>query len=386
MPPDPDNFLATVRENNFGAIVVDGGSSFLTIAGVTIYSSPGSGIGLINAGPVIHIVHCRVVRKPDALLRPGEPKRLVSTLSDGMDVITSGGDVVIEDSEIANEADDGLNIRSDLRSSQAVSGNTIQATSAAPNNYFKVGELLDIYSVNGRFQVASGVPIISVTALGGPKRIFTLVFGAGTPALQTGSSYLVRARDWDSTRVLVRNTWFHDNSERGVVVHGSDVTIVNNRFDRTAESAVELLFDDSSGHPEGPPANNVVVSGNVIHDVNSNWFDPAIRQEAPPAAIAVLFTSRSALGVNHAFAGGNVAARHIAITDNVIDSVPGTGIFVSQAKDVILERNYLTRTGQHAFGIPLVDGRSIVVEQAASLHAADNAANSAIVLPGEKKF
>jgi len=185
------------------------------------------------------------------------------------------------------------------------------------------------------------------------------------PALQTGQAYRISPRDWGSARVIVRNNWFHDNSERGVVVHGNAVAVVDNRFDRTAESAIQLLYDNQSGHPEGPVVSDVVISGNAIHDVNVHWFDPAARFVAPPAAIAVYMA----------------VPRHIAITDNVIDAAPGVGILVSQADDVIMARNRVTQSGQHRYGLSATDGKAILVEQTTGLRATANVADAPIVMP-----
>jgi hypothetical protein len=382
VPPSAGNFLATARDNNYGAIIVDGGASFIDIDGVAIYSSPGSAIGLIGAGPAVRIAHCHITRKPDALLRPGEQRRFISTLSDGMDVITSAGDVVIEDNEIGYQGDDGLNIRSDVRAATATAAYTLSAVPAwGGASYYRVGGLVDIYDAKARNLVASGVPIIASSPSTQNPGQMQLVLAQTMPALQTGQAYRISPRDWGSARVIVRNNWFHDNSERGVVVHGNAVAVVDNRFDRTAESAIQLLYDNQSGHPEGPVVSDVVISGNAIHDVNVHWFDPAARFVAPPAAIAVYMATRSGFGANDAFAGGNAVPRHIAITDNVIDAAPGVGILVSQADDVIMARNRVTQSGQHRYGLSATDGKAILVEQTTGLRATANVADAPIVMP-----
>jgi hypothetical protein len=383
IPPHDGNFLATVRDNNFGAIILDGGSSYLTIEGVTVYSSPGAGLQLVNAGDAIHVSHLQITRKPDQLLRPGEQPRFISTLADGINVISSGGDVVIENSEIGFVTDDGINIRSDMRVGKATAPGTIQVTSAAVENYYRAGRLIDVYTNGARDLVTRNVTVSQVIPPAPGQSLYTLVLGSGSPRLRVGEAYQVRNHDWDNGRVVLRNTWIHDNSERGVVVHGSDIAIINNRFDRTAECAIELLFDNTGDHPEGPIADNVIVSGNIVHDVNVEWFNVAKRSFAVPAAIAAYFATRSAFGVNDKLVPGNVVAHHLAITDNVIDSVPGTGILVSQADDVVLERNRVSMSGQHTFGIPLIDGKAIVVEYTTGLRASGNVADASIVLPNQ---
>jgi hypothetical protein len=380
VPPHAGNFLASVRDNGFGAVIVGGASSFVTLDGVVVYSSPGQGIQLINAGQGLHVVRCRVVRKPDELLQPGEPKRLISTLSDALNVITSGGDVVIEDSEFAFSGDDTLNIRSDMRGGQAADGATLMATQAAVANYYRAGSTVDLYANGGRDLVARHVPVAQVVPPAPGQNLYRVMLQPGAVQLQPGTNYLIRDPDWDSGRVVVRNNWFHDNSERGAVVHGSNVAIINNRFERSAETAIELLYDNVSGHPEGPPASDVVISGNTIRDSNVHWFDSARRSFAAPAAIAVYFQARSAFVASQPLAEGNIAAHSIMITDNAIDSVPGAGILVSQADDVTIARNHLTQTGLHAFNMPLIDGHSIAVEYTTNLHMQENVTDKPVVV------
>ena len=381
VPRGAGNFIASVRDGNYGAVIVAGNSTHLNLDGLTIWSSPGGGIIIGAAGDAIHISHCRVVRKPDALLQPGEHKRLLSTLADGINVLTSRGGVVIDDSEIGNQADDGLNIRGALRNGTAVGHATIEAPSSGDSSYWRVGGLVDVFGDKGNRTIASGVAIARVDPPAQGKTLYTIYLGPGSAAMQPGQTYAIAPRDWGTSNVVVRNTWFHDNSERGIILHGNNIAILNNRFDRTAESAVQILYENKSGELEGLPATNVVIAGNVIHDVNVHWFDSGTRSVAAPAAIAVYMERRADFGASSGFTDGDVVPRHIVISDNTIDKVPGVGILVSQADDVTLERNHVSSTGLHNFGQAAIDGNAILVEHVTRLHAADNSADARIVLP-----
>ncbi len=367
VPSKPGNFIATVRDNNFAAIVADGASSYLTISAITIYNSPGAGVVVINSGRATHVDHVRIVRKPDALLAPGEQPRFISTLSDGMDVINSAGDVVIEDCEIANQADDGLNIRAAMVRAIPVDTHTFQAIAGAVDHFYRVGGLVDVYDDKGINVLASKIAIAAIVPPAPGSRKYTVTLAGTMPPLRRGFAYQIRVLDWDNDNVVVRRSWFHDSTERGVVVHDADVAIVGNRFERTAESAVQVLYDNQSGTAEGAVASNVIIAGNLIQDVNVGWFDPALRSVAAPAAIAVYFGARSGLAGGFNAPLGNVVADHLAIADNVIQSVPGLAILVSQANDVILARNQTLHSGQHHFGLPLVDGNAILVEKTTNL-------------------
>ncbi|WP_420384262.1 right-handed parallel beta-helix repeat-containing protein [Novosphingobium sp.] len=381
VPPTSGNFFASVRDNNYSAVVVEGNSANINLEGLTIWSSPGQGIVVGDADKAIHIAHCRIVRKPDTLLQAGERKRLISTLSDGIDVLTSRGDVVIDDSEIGNQADDGLNIRGALRNGTAIGHATIQAPSSGDGSYWRVGGLVDVFGDKGNRTIASGVAIARVDPPAQGKTLYTIYLGPGSAAMQPGQTYAIAPRDWGTSNVVVRNTWFHDNSERGIILHGNNIAVLNNRFDRTAESAVQILYENKSGELEGLPATNVVIAGNVIHDVNVHWFGSGTRSVAAPAAIAVYMERRADFAASSGLTDGDVVPRHIVISDNTIDKVPGAGILVSQADDVTLERNHVSSTGLHNFGQAAIDGNAILVEHVTRLHAADNSADARIVLP-----
>ncbi|MDR3437819.1 right-handed parallel beta-helix repeat-containing protein [Telmatospirillum sp.] len=379
VPPHANTFLGTVRDNLFAAILGDGYSSFVAISGVTIYNSPGTGITLIGTGPAIHIKKLRIVRKPDALLAPGEQPRYLSTVADGLNFLTTAGDIALEDSEIANQGDDGLNVNAALRRAQAIDPHTVRTANIGLLNYWRVGGLVDVYDDKGGNLLAKGVPIAAVVTPPAPGQQVTVTLPSGSAPLVAGASYQLRVRDFDSTRILVRNNWFHDSSERGVIAHGSDIAVIQNRFDRTAESAVQALYDNQTGNAEGPPIENLLIAGNTIHDVNDEWFDSTYRSVAAPAAIAVYLASRSGFASYSEAADGNVFARHVMITNNAIDSVPGAGILVSQAQDVVVADNQVTNVGKHAFGMPVVDGNAVVVERSAGVNISGNNVDAPII-------
>ncbi len=380
VPPSAWNFTARVRDNNFGAVIIDGRASFITVDNVTIYSAPGLGLGIIGAGPAMHINNVHIKRKPDALLRPGEPKRLMSTTADGINVLTSGGDVVIENSEVSNQADDGINIRSLMSPYKATAPFALDTPQTLDKSYMPVGSTVDLFDDRAQNLLAAKVQVTDVQ-FRPATHTYSVTLAPTIAPLVPGKTYRVRVRNTDSARVIVRNSRFGNNSERGVVVHGSDIAVVNNVFEQTAESAVQVVYDNRTGNPEGPPAENLIVAGNYIHDANCQWFDPALRSIAPPAAIAVYNEARHGFVADMGLAPGTAMASHLVISDNIIDYVAGAGIVVSQAKDVVLERNRVTNANQTTYGLPLIDGHGIVVEQTSNLQRAENAANAMLVRP-----
>lgn len=372
-PAEPGNFLATARDNAFAAILIDGVAADVGIENVTIWSSPGAGIVVINGGPGIRIAGNHIVRKPDALLRPGEAPRLISTLSDGIDINSAGGGVVIENNEVANQADDGLNIVASLRPAQVTGADSVTAKGGAVGTYFRAGGKVDIYAAKGNALLATDIAITSVAPAATPG-FYALTLGGLAQPLPQGVPLLLRVHDFGSTNFIVRNNYFHDNMERGIVVHGQDGLVAGNRIERTAESGIQAVYDNVTGNPEGAAVSNLIIRDNVIRDVCLHWFAPEGRSVALPAAIAVYFGRRTDFRGND-FTPGNVLARHIAITGNTVQNVPGPGIFVSQAQDVTIAGNTLTATGRHPFGVPALDNRSIVVEESSDFHVEGNTAD-----------
>ena len=104
--------VATLRNNNVAAILVDGGSSNIALENISVFSSPGSGIRhVINAGKGFRITHCAITRRPDNQIVSGENSRLISTAADAINFIATEGDILVENNDIGFEADDGINIR-----------------------------------------------------------------------------------------------------------------------------------------------------------------------------------------------------------------------------------------------------------------------------------
>src|SRR4029077_3272017 len=68
---------------------------------VTIYTSPGFGIAVLQGSSGLAISNCKVTRAP------GRP---ISTAADALHITNSGGDILIENNVFAYQGDDGLNI------------------------------------------------------------------------------------------------------------------------------------------------------------------------------------------------------------------------------------------------------------------------------------
>ena len=86
---------------------------------------------------------------------------------------------------------------------------------------------------------------------------------------QTTDGFVMFDKTYDTQNVIVRNSYFHDNRARGLLIRARNVTVENNVFRHQEMGAIKIetgyTFNVWS---EGYGVSNVVIRGNLFDNVN----------------------------------------------------------------------------------------------------------------------
>ena len=353
--------LATLRDNVVHAIEITRGSSDITLEHVNVYSSPGSGIVAINAGRGLHLNHCKVTRKPDAELDKGEQPRLISTLSDAIDVIATEGNTLIEDCEISHEADDGINIRGLVRRFDSLAGDarSIRVRESNPDA-FKINDPLSFYS-SDQFEWLGSTRIESAHFAAGTDSIrLADPFPASIPADQM----LVGNDRISSRNFILRNNHFHHNKNRGILIRGGVGLVESNVVEYTSASGIQLGSENTS-FLEGPPVNHVTVRNNRISHTNrSDSLDRADPTKFPAALMVYAAVGKQIIKAP--------IHQNIVIEGNTFSNVPGMAMLVASTKNSYITNNKIVQSNQASYGNRLIDRVSIRIYGSTAVHSSGN--------------
>ncbi len=313
--------LATVRDNGFVAVFADLGSD-IVLDHVRVLSSPGAGIVGYGMGPGFAIIHCAVVRKPDAELAPGEAVRFLSSASDAIDVMVGSGDVLIEDNDINYAGDDAIVLRGHGRQASTSDGRVFRLADAS--NYaqeFNTGDTVTIYDGGTLAVLARSVPIASVSA-----EQSSIVLARSVSGALSSSSVFISSDRVANNNAIIRNNRIRDSLNRGIVIHGGNMLVENNVIERMGLSGIQVMGFNPG---DFPPAHNIIVRGNTLSHVNFYWANVPVGGQPYPGALMVYASRDGGRTVSSASANTD-----IDITNNRIQDVPGVGIYIASAANV----------------------------------------------------
>jgi hypothetical protein len=242
-----------------GFVILTNWSNDVDLENVHILTGPGMGIGVANDGGF------RGFRVGDSSIVRASG-RLISTASDGINVSQIGGDVLMENDEVAYQGDDGLNI----------STSTFGLTMASPGNLSVPGgcdaQTRDV-AVNGDTlsffdpnQDSLGTALAgNVTAVpcGGPN-FLTMTIDCTTSSACTALTAGLDSEDGfanftqtPAARFVIRDNYFHENRGHGTFLGAPFGELNANTYYRDSMGAITLdAFGDLA-------TANVLLTGNV---------------------------------------------------------------------------------------------------------------------------
>ncbi|MGN0832257.1 MAG: right-handed parallel beta-helix repeat-containing protein [Kiritimatiellia bacterium] len=210
-------------------------------------------------------VHFRkvAIRAPE-----DDPRRVITCTADHLHITRSHGYFKFEACEFSRGADDCINAHDNTAvARERPDDYTLRARSVG-KDFFAVGDPIEV--MNGDFSKTGFVaPVEAIRPAGDGKGGVDLVFGRKVPGFKTGE-FVLFDRRYDTRNIIVRDSYFHDNRARGVIVQCPDVTIERCRFFHHESEAMKI----TSGWTdklwcEGYGVTNLVVRDCTFEKANS---------------------------------------------------------------------------------------------------------------------
>jgi len=312
------------RNLGIGAIIL-GNNSHLTLADVNVYSVPGPAIG--NWGDQHHWQFLRV-----RVTRPDGSKRPLSSSSDHCDVYQTNGYFKMENCEFAWGFDDGLNITGAATGQGVAAGPCTITTRRIFNlNPYHEGDPIELrqddYAPTG-FEAR----IKTIKTIDAAKGIHEFTFAESLPA-QKGKIFLLFNHRNRMKNVIIRHCYFHDNQARGMLLHGENMTVENNRFFHNQLGAIHITTGYTlTDWTEGQGAANIVVRNNLFDTVNPQGFYP---QEKYPAIKIYAYLKTDPSPVKTRFP----LFRNILFENNRFINLPGVVAYICSAENIVFRKN-----------------------------------------------
>lgn len=327
-----------------------GNSRHLLFDEVTIHSMPG--MGWVFRDDMSHwgLRNCKIARREGS-------RRPVTTTADGLHVIESRGNLLLENCEFNGIFEDNLNIHDNC--AQGVRRVDDRTLVLVGNNRWRMraeaGHAIALYRPD--FSPLGYQSRIDAVAYQGNDTVLTLA--EPLPESVPGPT-LVSNLHFDTANVRIANCRFNGGGR--ILTSARNLTIEDCVFDHTFGQAVQLAIDIVPPHwAEGRPASNVVLRRNVFDSVNgtaradgaavctfTRW--PAGATDAPLYRNLLIEGNRFVNTAGPALSLHNCQA--VTVRDNVIDTagLKGVGmpfpaaILTTRSADLALGGN-LWKTG-----------------------------------------
>ncbi len=236
-------------------------NTHLTLQNINIYSCAGHALVVGGTQQYWQFVKVNIAAPKN------DKKRVITCTADHCHIMQSRGFFQMENCEFSLGADDCLNVH-DISAYAVKSG----PTSVTTRNFRSVGTIAPGMSIELRHgdYSPSGFTgkIVSVTPVDPAKGEHLITFAETVPE-PNNEGFILFNRHYDSRNIIIRNSYFHDNRARGLLILARDVTIENNRFFHNEMGAIKL----ETGYTfnlwsEGYGVKNVVIRNNFFDSVN----------------------------------------------------------------------------------------------------------------------
>ncbi len=232
----------------------------LTLENINIYSCKGHGVLCTGSQQYWQMLNVNIASPK------GKPERIVTSTSDLVHFARSNGYFKMIGCELSRGSDDCINIHDGTAFALWNSPNSIKMRNRGGN----VPEIGDTVELRHSDYSSSGFKnkVVQVKQL---KKPFVEVFFCEKIPEPKFDGFIMLNRKFDSSNVIIKDTYFHRNRARGALILTSDVTIENCRFENIPMGAIRIETGYTErGWCEGFGVKNVVVrnctfdSSNVV--------------------------------------------------------------------------------------------------------------------------
>jgi len=298
----------------------------LTLEDINIYSC--AGFGMVAGGDQHHWQLLRV-----NITRPPNSKRPISCTADHLHIASSQGYLKIDGCDFGFGNDDGINIHDNTNFVRPSGPRSVQVQRLNLKIY-QEGDPIELRQADYA-PTGFTAPLRQIKTIDRNNNIYELVFDRPLP-VATGNGFVIFNRRYDSHNIIIRNSFFHDNRARGLLLLARDVTVENCRFLHNQMGGIKIetgyTLDSWS---EGFGAANIVLRNNRLESVNP--MGCYINEMQPDIYISsYLRNDPSTEKTTYPI------IRDILIENNQFSETTGAAVFVCSAERVFIRNNRIS--------------------------------------------
>lgn len=327
----------------------------ITISDFTVFSNPGH--AFVQHGKQQYTLMERV----KIVLPENSGKRAITCTADHYHIASSLGYIKVLDCEFSRGADDCINFHDNSSFGVKKSENSL----VARKSYGTVGDTVE-------FRNSDYSPLGFEAKITGHKKTESgkceILFDKPLPDSKFGK-YVLFNKAFDTRNIVVKNSYFHHNRARGILVLARDVTIENCKFKRNEMGSIKIETGFTENiWCEGFGVDNVLVKNNTFESCNqmgrTRWSyeydvfigtylksDPSDAQTPYPILKNILFEG-NLFKDNYGMAALIGSAQNVVFADNVFANetprknpqIYRNGFFIVSSSDVKILDNKFTKS------------------------------------------
>jgi hypothetical protein len=352
--PDGEQGVAFVKTGE--GIQIGAVSSDASLENVALYGGGGIGLTVASYSTNVRLSNFTISRKPDSILRSGEPVHYVSLIGDS-DSCCNFGNILIENSEMGYQDDDDFWLRGNsfqLQSTDTLSTTGFVFTTTYPiSTNFGLDHLQISFLEPANYKVLGTVTPTSWSTVNNADGSYT--YTVSYPVVPELAPYIGKASadlpvmvfpKWSSSIYIIRNSCFHDNHGR-ILSYAQNGLIENNTFGNNYYGPIEMssyLTAPVFTNTAGPNPGNITIRSNNI--VGMSYGDFATVWSPLSVTTGAAQTGGYAAGIditgsgNTGFTPTGNPFKNIEISDNLITNTVGLCITVIGGDNVGVVNNH----------------------------------------------
>ena len=236
-------------------------NAHLRLENVTILSTPGHAFLICGTQHHTLFDHVDIVAPKD------DRRRIITCTADHLHMAQSRGYLKLDHCEFSLGADDILNMHDCSGFARRKDVHTNRTQNARAYGRLPKGTKVELrhgdYSPTGFTGTVREIKTVDAKGA-----VYDITFEEEVPE-QTTDGFVMFDKTYDTQNVIVRNSYFHDNRARGLLILARNVTVENNVFRHQEMGAIKIetgyTFNVWS---EGYGVSNVVIRGNLFDNVN----------------------------------------------------------------------------------------------------------------------
>lgn len=260
-PCDAGDFFYVSHYGYAGTFTtVTGASKGIVFEDMNVYGYSGNGFIIDDRSHHVRFTRVTIDVDPERY----DLGQRISTNTDAIHIKDSCGYFIIEGTTIGYSGDDCLNIHQNVGVVQDLGDDSI-IMNISNTSSFHVGETVKFRNGSTFENIDFTATIVKREVRG---RLFYLTLDREIPDdIDIGAVVIDASRD--DSKLIVRDSYFHNCYARGLLLGSSDCVVENNRFYEIDQEAIRVCVDITTiVWTEGAGTNNMIIRNNVFEKCN----------------------------------------------------------------------------------------------------------------------